>query len=107
VPSSQRTDSSNEYREYNFSAEQVSRAQRNLLESRNKSKYIGNENKGENFPIEPFKDDKHRYEIELLTGRHVYADSVIVTDDKVTFENKRGLVISVSKNEIKALRKLN
>jgi hypothetical protein len=99
---------STESQDYNFSPDQVSRAKRNVIETqRNKSNFIGKENLKDNSPIKSFKDNKHRYEIELSSGRYVYADSVIVSDDKITFENKRGLVVSVNRNEVKTMKRLN
>ncbi|MCP3888289.1 MAG: hypothetical protein GY702_05375 [Desulfobulbaceae bacterium] len=102
------SDSSTEPRDYKFSPEQVSRARRTVLQTeKNKSNFVGKKNLKENFPIKSFKDNKHRYEIELSSGRFVYADSVIVTDDKITFENIKGLVVSVDRSDVKTLKKLN
>ncbi|MFT5702499.1 MAG: hypothetical protein ACI8ZB_005419 [Desulforhopalus sp.] len=53
-----------------------------------------------------FKDSNNRYEIKLLSGRYVYTDSVIVTKDTITFENKKSLVVSVNRDEIFSLKKL-
>ena len=100
-------DLSTEPREHSFSEDQILRAKKNVLKARkNKSNLTGTEISKENPPSHSFKDSENRYEIQLLSGRYVYADSVIVTKDMITFENKKGLVVSVSRDEIKSLKRL-
>ncbi len=78
-----------------------------LKAQKNKSNLTGIEIPKESSSSHSFKDSQNRYEIQLLSGRYVYADSVIVTKDMVTFENKKGLVVSVNRSEIKSLKRLD
>lgn len=94
-------------REYSFSQEQISKAKKDLLESRRaKSNLIGQETEKTQSSVDSSKDSEHRYEILLVSGRYVYADSVIVTKDTVTFENKKGLTVSVNRDEITSLKQV-
>lgn len=100
-------DSSTEPREHSFSEEQILRAKKAVLEAqKNKSHLTGIEIPEESSSGHSFKDSKNRYEIQLLSGRYVYADSVIVTKDMITFENKKGLAVSVNRDEVKSLKKM-
>jgi hypothetical protein len=107
APIEKSKDSFTEPSEHSFSEEQILRAKKAVLEARkNKSNLTGIEIPKENSPSHSFKDSQNRYEIQLLSGRYVYADSVIVTKDMITFENKKGLVVSVNRDEIKSLKRL-
>jgi hypothetical protein len=101
-------------KEYTFSEEQIARAKFNVENekkqnplSTSESYHIRSGKLKRDSLSKSFKDYEHRYEIEFLSGRRFYADSIIVTDDMVTFENKRGLIFSVSKNEVKTMKRLN
>ncbi len=39
------------------------------------------------------------FEIELLSGGRAYSNDVIATADMITFENEKGLIVSVSRSE--------
>lgn len=100
-------DLSTEPREHSFSEDQILRAKKNVLKARkNKSNLTGTEISKENPPSHSFKDSENRYEIQLLSGRYIYADSVIVTKSMITFENKKGLVVSVKRDDVKSLKRM-
>lgn len=113
-PLEEQVESRTAKKEYTFSEEQVARAKFNIEKKKkqnflsiNEPYHVSNEKRKRDPLSKSFEDDKHRYEIEFLSGRRVYADSVIVTDDMVTFENKGGLIFSVSKDEVKKMNRLN
>lgn len=48
---------------------------------------------------------KYSYEIEFVSGGRVYTDNVIVTDNIISYTTDTGLVVSLSKNEVKTMKK--
>ena len=51
------------------------------------------------------EEKKYSYEIEFVSGGRVYTDNVIVTDKIISYTTDKGLVVSLSKNEVKTMKK--
>lgn len=47
----------------------------------------------------------YSYEIEFVSGGRVFTDNVIVTDNIISYTTDTGLVVSLSKNEVKTMKK--
>ena len=98
--------------EYEFSASQIEQAKKKLL-------------KGDN-EVTPFLNKSHDiaqskhtpkiltgegdslgylYEITMNSGKIITSDNMLIGGDKVTFMNKRGLVVSINSNEVKSVNK--
>ncbi|MCP4341422.1 MAG: hypothetical protein GY799_21705 [Desulfobulbaceae bacterium] len=82
-------------REYNFTEAQINRAINEVEKSREPMP-----------PSQPTDGNRSLYEIEFVSGGRAYSENVIAKDELITFENERGLVVSVSKNEVKNLKRL-
>jgi restriction system protein len=50
-------------------------------------------------------EKKYSYEIEFVSGGRVYTDNVIITDKIISYTTDKGLVVSLSKNEVQTLKK--
>ena len=49
---------------------------------------------------------RYRYEIELHSGGWIYTDNIVMEDDRVTYTSKRGLEVSINRNEIRTLKRV-
>ncbi len=86
--------------EQRFTDEQIRRAGQSLLHEKEEKQYqdieMGKTEKGK----------KYYYEIELVSGGHIFSNKVNISGDKITYRNNRGLVTSLSKNEVKSMKKI-
>lgn len=82
-------------KEYSFTEAQINRAINEVEKSRKTTS-----------PPKSKDDKRYLYEIELESGGRAYSENVVATNELVTFENEKGLVVSVSKNEVKNLKRL-
>ena len=46
------------------------------------------------------------YEIHLFSGGKIYTDNAKITDTKVIYKNKRGVVVSIDIDEIETMKKI-
>lgn len=83
-------------KEYSFTDAQINKAMREVEGSR--------ENIISSAP--PVDSNRYLYEIEFLSGGRLYSENVVATADTITFENEKGLVVSVSRSEVKNLKRL-
>jgi hypothetical protein len=83
-------------KEYNFTDEQIKKAMREI----EKSKKIDSPSS------QPTEGSRPLYEIEFVSGGRVYSQNVAATKDTITFENDKGLVVSVHRSEVKSLKRL-
>jgi hypothetical protein len=83
-------------KEYNFTDEQIKKAMREI----EKSKKIDSPSS------QPTEGSRPLYEIEFVSGGRVYSENVAATKDTITFENEKGLVVSVHRSEVKSLKRL-
>ncbi len=51
------------------------------------------------------KKQKFLYEIELFSGGRITTDNVIITDKVVSYKSDKGLIISLNREEVKAMKK--
>jgi len=83
-------------KEYSFTDEQIKGAMRDVDASRKNTRVSS----------QRIESGKSLYEIEFVSGGRVYSENVVATDDIVSFENDKGLVVSVSRGEVKTLKRL-
>jgi restriction system protein len=83
-------------KEYSFNDAQINKAISEVEKSRKTN--IPSSNSTE--------DTSSLYEIEYVSGGRAYSEKVVATDDLVTFENEKGLVVSVSRSEVKNMKRL-
>lgn len=83
-------------KEYSFNDAQINKAIREVEASR----------KNIISSSQTIESGRSLYEIEFLSGSKVYSENVIATADVITFENGKGLVVSVSRSEVKNLKRL-
>ena len=100
-------------KEYAFSKDRVDRVKKELLK-KNKYQQLTQEeidqivkSKPTGKPVDKSAHkDKHRYEIELLSGGTFYAENTVITDDKITFVNGKGLIVTISRYDVKKMKQL-
>ena len=91
-------------KEYTFSQEQIDKAKYEVNKSK-KEMGLSNNPPAQikfNTSDEPIR---YRYEIEFVSGGRVYSENVRMSGDTLTFENNKGLVVSVNKNDIKTMKR--
>ncbi len=52
------------------------------------------------------KKEKQLYKIELYSGGIFYAGNTVITDDKITFINDRGLIVTINRHDVKKMNQL-
>ena len=83
-------------KEYSFSDDQIKKAMREIEESKKTAAASS----------QPTEGSRPLYEIEFVSGGRVYSENVAATKDTITFENEKGLVVSVRRSEVKSLKRL-
>lgn len=91
-------------REFKFSQEQINRAKKEVIESKNEIDLSTIDSLKKKF--NKLNDQiTYQYEIEFVSGGRVYSENVRMSGDVVTFENDRGLVVSIHKDDIKTMKR--
>ncbi len=83
-------------KEYSFSEAQINSAMKEVEKARSHKSPVSR----------PSGDKKHLYEIEFVSGGRIYTKNVSISDHLVSFENERGLLVSVGKGDIKKMKRL-
>ncbi|SHO53875.1 hypothetical protein [Desulfopila aestuarii] len=107
--------------DYRYSGQAVNQAKQRLLENKFQSQLPKNQystsvqSHPKSVPTTPpsvsstsksAKPQKSIYEIKLLTDRVILSEHVMVTSDKVTYEDPGGQIVSINKYEVKTLKRL-
>ena len=100
-------------KEYAFSKDRVDRVKKELL-IKNKYQHLTQEEIDQIVTSKPTgkpadksaNKDKHLYEIELFSGGIFYAENTVVTDDKITFVNGKGLIVTINRYDVKKIKRL-
>lgn len=98
--SRQGPDQQKEKKVYRLTDDKVKKASEALL----RQKVEGGEQKTK--PEAPGKDKTYYYEIELITGGTVFTDNLTVTDTAYTYRNRSGLIVSLRKDQVKTMKRL-
>jgi hypothetical protein len=96
-------------KEYTFSDEKINEAKKNVIRNRSievRLKEKIDTNSSEFSISKSFEQGEYIYEIEFASGRTVSAESVANVGDQFSFENSSGLLVTVNKNEVTAIRRL-
>lgn len=100
-------------KEYAFSKDRVDRVKKELL-IKNKYQHLTQEeidqivksrSTGKSV-TESAPKEKHLYKIELYSGGIFYAGNTVITDDKITFINDRGLIVTINRYDVKKMSQL-
>jgi len=83
-------------KEYSFTDGQINKAMRDVEELR----------KNNSPSSRSIESNRSLYEIEFVSGGRAYSENVVATADIITFENEKGLVVSVNRSEVKNLKRL-
>jgi len=89
-----------EPKESRFTDIQIKKAKQELLHQKEQEQFNRMEkgNKG--------SEKKYYYEIELVSGGNIFTDNITTSGDKITYRDKRGLVVSLNRNEVKTMKKI-
>ena len=98
--------------EHEFSASQIDRAMKELLKgdlemtsSLNKSNETA-QSKHAQKDVTGEKDNQgYLYEITMNSGKIITSDNMLIGGNKVTFMNKRGLIVSINSDAVKSVNK--
>lgn len=82
-------------KEYSFTDDQINKAIRDVENSRKTTP-----------PSQLTGGHKDSYEIEFVSGGRAYSENVVATADMISFENEKGLVVSVHRSQVKNLKRL-
>lgn len=95
-----------ELKEYSFSQDQITKAKKQVLDQKKVDSRATGVVKLVNEPTSKVSENvDYRYEIEFISGGRVQTNNAIIADNIVTFENNKGLVVSVSKDEILSMKR--
>lgn len=86
--------------EYSFTKDQVDKVQNLLL---SKSRNVDSNSVYLEKTIELQKEENFRYEIELMSGRRFYSETASIENNIISFEDTKGIVISLDKKDIKSI----
>ena len=100
-------------KEYAFSKDRVDRVKKELL-IKNKYQHFTQQeidqivkSKPTGKPVDKsVHKDKHLYEIELFSGGTFYAENTVITGDKITFVNGKGLIVTINRYDVKKIKRL-
>ncbi|MFT5700264.1 MAG: hypothetical protein ACI8ZB_003136 [Desulforhopalus sp.] len=93
-------------KEYSFSQNQITKAKRQVLDQKKVDSSANGVVKRTNESKSKVNENvEYRYEIEFISGGRLQTNNAIIADNIVTFENKKGLVVSVSKDEILSMKR--
>jgi hypothetical protein len=88
-----------ERKDLSFTEDQIQKATEEILREKSREQFINIEMSKES------EETKYFYEIEFVSGGRVYADNVKITDNKINYRTKKGLAISLNKDEVKSIKK--
>ena len=98
--------------EYEFSASQIEQAMKELLKGDNETTSSLNKSnetaQSKHAPknVTGEKDNQeYLYEITLNSGKIITSDNMLTGGNKVTFMDKRGLIVSINSDEVKSVNK--
>ena len=83
-----------------FTDEQIKNATEKVLHKREQEQFKKIET-GKNA-----EKTQYNYELELVNGGRIFTDNIEEKDDKVSYKNNRGLIVSLNRNEVKSMRKI-
>ncbi len=89
-----------EQKDGRFTDDQITRAMEEVLSEKKieQLKSIKAGQKGE--------EQKYFYEIDLFSGGRISTDNVIITNKEITYRSDKGLVVSLSREEVKTMKKV-
>ena len=98
--------------EYEFSVSQIEQAKKELLKGDNKTTSSLNKS-NETAQSKPApknvtgekNNQGYLYEIILNSGKIIISDNMLIGGNKVTFMDKRGLIVSINSDEVKSVNK--
>ena len=89
-----------EQKDVRFTDDQIARAMKEVLNEK-KSEQLKNIKAGQKG-----EEQKYLYEIELFSGGRISTDNVIITSKEITYRSDKGLVASLSRTEVKTMKKI-
>jgi len=84
-----------------FSDSQIKQAMRNVAHERQIKEYKPTS------PQKSYSRQGYQLEIELFSGGRIYTDSADIKKDLVSYTNKKGLIVSIDRDQVKTMKWVN
>jgi restriction system protein len=84
-----------------FTEDQIAKAIKEVLSAKKNEQSINTEGGGQKV-----QEEKYYYDIELYSGGLITTDNLTVTNNELTFESSKGLVVTLNREDVKSMKKI-